>query len=222
MVDNENLEKLLSMARKLKALAERGVDGEKELAEEKYNEYIKKHNLHDSDINPEMNRRVFTVTDSDYQDVLLNVILSVNPFTKHSSTKNAIQCYLDHEDFTEVTQKFEYFSKMLRIEKELLMTAFLSKHKEFFEPDTHSKKKWRERRVENDAFEIKRQEEKIVKQEINRQKADKMLGADVTTKVMDSGDRLKIAAFNQDRAGQLMAILLDGRYVRSRTKIGKE
>jgi hypothetical protein len=160
--------------------------------------------------------------DSDYQDVLLNVILSVNPFTKHSSTKNAIQCYLDHEDFTEATQKFEYFSKMLRIEKELLMTAFLSKHREAFEPDTHSKKKWRERRVENDAFEIKRQEEKIVKQEINRQKADKMLGADVTTKVMDSGDRLKIAAFNQDRAGQLMAILLESKYVRSRTKIGKE
>jgi bisphosphoglycerate-independent phosphoglycerate mutase (AlkP superfamily) len=102
------------------------------------------------------------------------------------------------------------------------MTAFLSKHREAFEPDTHSKKKWRERRVENDAFEIKRQEEKIVKQEINRQKADKMLGADVTTKVMDSGDRLKIAAFNQDRAGQLMAILLESKYVRSRTKIGKE
>ena len=48
MVENENLEKLLSMARKLKALAERGVGGEKDSAEEKYNEYIKKHNLHDS------------------------------------------------------------------------------------------------------------------------------------------------------------------------------
>jgi hypothetical protein len=221
MKEQENLEKIMSRARKLKELATRGVEGEKESAIIAYNAFLSKHGLSDSDINPEMNRRVFVAKDAEYKDVLLNVILSVNPFAQHNDTFTAIECYLDQEDYNEVLKKYEYFSKLLRVEKELLMTAFLSKHKKFFEPDEKADKKWRERRVTNDAFNIKEQEAKIIKQEINRQKADDILGVDVTSRVLESGDRLKIAAFNQNRAGQLMDILLNAKYVRYRTQIGK-
>jgi len=221
MTEQEDLEKVMSMARKLKELSERGVDGEKEAAETKYKAYLIKHDLNDSDINPEMNKRIFVAKDSEYKDVLLNVILSINPYTRHNDTQTAIECYLDQEDYAEVVKKYEYFSKLLSVEKELLITAFLSKHKDFFEPDAQAKKKWRERRVENSALTIKEQEAKIIRQEMNRQKADTVLGVDVETKVIDSGDRLKVAAFNLDRAGRLMQILLDGKYVRYRTKIEK-
>lgn len=222
MSEEESLEKAMSKARKLKELYTRAdIEGEKQAAETAYKAHLKKHGLNDSDINPEMNRRVIETKDGDYKDVLLNVILSVNPYTKHNDTQTAIECYLDNEDYNEVLKKFDYFSKMLRVERELLITAFILKHANLFEPDEKAKKKWRERRVENDAFSIKKHESEIIKQEFNRQQAESTLGIDVTTRVIESGDRLKIAALNQDRTEQMKDILLNAKYVRSHTQIGK-
>lgn len=219
---DENLEKVMSMARKLKALAERGVDGEKTSAEEKYKEYLKEHNLTDSDINPDMNKRIIEALDSDYKDVLLNVILSVNPYTKHSDNTTSIECYLDNEDYTEVLKKYEYFSKLLRVEKELLITSFLKKHSQAFEPDAKANKKWRERRVENQALTTKNEEAKIIEKEYNRIQSDKALNVDVTLKVINSDDRLVVTAFNRDRISLMQDILLDSdsEYVRNHTRIG--
>ena len=214
----ENLEKIMAMARKLKALAERGDAGEKETAISKYLEYLKKHNLSDSDINPEMNRRLIEVADSDEKDVLLNVVLSVNPYTKHTDQKTGIECYLDKEDYDEVISKFEYFRKLLKVERELLITAFLTKHQPFFVPDEKAKKKWRERRVENDAFTVKKEEADAIKKEYNRLQAEETLGINVQAKVMESGDRLKVAAFNRNRVQEMIDILLKSDYQSSRTQ----
>jgi len=211
----ENLEKILSRARKLKELANRGVDGEKETAIATYNAYLKKYNLQDSDINTEMNKRVIPAKDRDYIDLLLNVILSVNPYAKHTDLNNSIECYLDNEDYTEVLQKYEYFSKMLQVEKELLISAFLLKHQDFFQPDEHSKTKWRERRVENDAFKIKDQETEIIREELKKMQTQK----NVADSVIQSGDRLKIAAFNINRTEEMMKILLNSKYIRSNKRI---
>lgn len=217
----ENLEKVMAIARKLKALAERGEGGEKTSAETKYKEYLKQHNLTDSDINPEMNKRIIEVLDGDHKDVLLNVILSVNPYTKHSDNTNNIECYLDTEDYNEVLKKYEYFSKLLRIEKELLISSFIKKHQHAFEPDEKAKKKWRERRVENQALTTKNVEAKIIEKEYNRLQSDKTLNIDVTSKVINSSDRLVVTAFNLDRISLMQDILLDSEYVRSHTRIGK-
>lgn len=208
------------MARKLKALAERGDAGEKESARTKYFEYLKKHDLSDSDISPDMHKRIIEAKD-DYKDVLLNVILSVNPYTRHSDGQTYIECFLDDEDFAEVLKKFDYFKKLLTVEKELLITAFLSKHADAFEPDSHALKKWRERRVENSALTTKKHEAEIIKQEYNRLQSEVAMNIDVTQKVVQSGDRLKIAAFNKDRSEQMIDILLESEYVRHRTRIGK-
>lgn len=222
MEEQENLEKIMSMARKLKALAERGDAGEKIAATKKYLDYLKKHNLSDSDINPDMNKRIIEVKDNDEKDVLLNVVLSVNPFTKHNDCKTHLECYLDQEDYEEVINKFAYFCKLLKMERELLITAFLSKHQPSFEPDERARKKWRERRVENDAFTVKKQEAQIIKEEFNRMESQKSLGIDVQTKVMESGDRLKVAAFNRSRTQEMIAILLNADYqsTKSQRRIG--
>lgn len=218
---NEDTEKIMAKARKLKEryTTNAQTGPEKEMARNIYEEYIKKHSLNDSDINPEMNKRVIEVKDGDYKDVLLNVILSVNPYTRHNDTQTSIECYLDHDDYTEVLKKYEYFSKMFRVERELLITAFLLKHANLFEPDHKAQKKWRERRVENDAFNVKKQEAQSIKQEFNRQQAEAALNIDVAAKVINSGDRFKIAAFNQDRTAQMQDILLDAEYVRAHTQI---
>lgn len=217
-MEQENLEKIMSMARKLKALAERGVGGEKDSATEKYLEYLKKHDLTDSDINPNMNKRIINVKNDYEKDVLLNVILSVNPYTKHSDCTTYIECYLDQEDYDEVVNKFAYFSKLLRTECELLITAFLTKHNHHFEPDERARKKWRERRVENDALTEKQREKEIINQEFNRMEALKTLGVNVQATVMESGDRLKIAAFNRNRKQELINILLNADYHSSRSQ----
>ena len=206
------------MARKLKALAERGVGGEKDSATEKYLEYLKKHNLSDSDINPEMNKRIIEVKDGEEKDVLLNVVLSVNPYTKHNDCTTYLECYLDEEDYNEVINKFAYFRNLLQIEKELLITAFLAKHHQSFEPDERAKKKWRERRVENQALSIKNIEADIINEEFNRIQSDISLGVDVQAKVMASGDRLKVAAFNKSRREQMVDILLDADYQSTRSQ----
>ena len=218
----ENLEKIIAKARLLKNLAERGEPGEKENAQGKYEEHLKRHNLNDADINPEMNKRIIEVLDADYKDVLLNVVLSVNPYTKHSDNTSYIECYLDHDDYTEVLKKYEYFSKLLRIEKELLITAFILKHSPAFEPDEKATKKWRERRVENNALTLKQTESEIIKKEYNRIQSDKALNVDVTAKIINSNDRLVITAFNQDRTEQMKELLLKSEYVRSHTRIGND
>ncbi len=78
----ENKEKLKSKARKLKALADRGNEGEKKNAERMYREFIEKHKLDESEIDPSINNRRFRVKNYDDLMILNNVILSVNPFTK--------------------------------------------------------------------------------------------------------------------------------------------
>ena len=220
---SEDLEKIMLKARKLKELFTRAdIEGEKQAAEAAYKSHLKKHNLNDSDINPEMNNRVIPAKDEEYRDVLLNVILSVNPYTKHSISTSAIQCYLDNEDYNEVLKKFDYFSKMLAVEKELLITAFLSKHSRHFEPDSRAKSKWRERRVENSSKLDAEADKREITQELNRLQAEAALNIDVTQKVINSGSRIKIAAFNKSRAHQMVDLLLDAEYARHRTRIGKE
>jgi len=221
MSEQEDLEKIMSKARKLKELYTRAdIEGEKDAAEAAYKSHLKKHGLYDADINPDMNKRFIDATDGEYKDVLLNVILSVNPFTRHSYVNTGIECFLDSEDYNEVIKKYDYFSKLLRVEKELLITSFLSKHKDYFEPDDKANKKWRERRVENDAFNVKKQEKEIIQQEFNRLQAEALLNTDAAKIIIMGGDRLKIAALNQDRVQQLKDILLDAEYVRSHTRIG--
>ena len=146
----------------------------------------------------------------------------VNPYTKHSDNTTSIECYLDNEDYTEVLKKYEYFSKLLRVEKELLITSFIRKHVSAFEPDEKAKKKWRERRVENQAFTTKNEEAKIIEKEYNRIQADKALNVDVTLKVINSDDRFVVTAFNKDRISLMQDILLDSEYVRNHTRIGNE
>jgi hypothetical protein len=148
--DNINIEKLKSRAKKLKALADRGIEGEKDTARRMYEDFIKKHNLEDNDEGT--NVRILKIKYADDMLILFNVILSVNPFSKPVYEKNYIRVELDKEDYTEVKCKYRHFVKLWRIEKELLTMSFFSKHNVHFAPDDYAKKKWREHNAMNQQY----------------------------------------------------------------------
>ena len=80
MTENEKKEKLRSKARKLKELAKRGEEAEQQTAIKKYNDFIKEHNLNDSEIDTNMYRREFLdVLDAEEKDIAITVLLSVAP-----------------------------------------------------------------------------------------------------------------------------------------------
>lgn len=143
-------EKHKSMARKLLELAKRGDAGERDSAKTKFDEHMAKHKLHLSDIDPSANMRRFRVKSDDDRMILANVILSVNPFTEIIKLASGLNVELDEEDFTEVKEKFKYFSRLFKIEKQMLNDSFFHKHRDYFQPDEHTRNKWREKHKINE------------------------------------------------------------------------
>jgi hypothetical protein len=138
-------EKAKAKARLLKALADRGIGGEKTSAENKLKEHLAKHKLTLGDIDSTFNDRYFKVRSQDDKTVLMNVILSVNPFTRVDDMKTSVVANLDEEDYQEVIRKFTHFAKLFRADKSVFTMAFFKKHEEFFQPDEFTRKKWREK-----------------------------------------------------------------------------
>ena len=145
-------EKAKAKARLLKALADGGFGGEKTSAENKLKEHLQKHNLTLGDIDSSLNDRCFKVRSQDDKTVLMNVILSVNPFTKIDDNKTTLVVNLDDEDYYEVVRKFTYFAKLFRSEKSIFTMAFFKKHEQFFQPDEFTRKKWREKHKLNEGL----------------------------------------------------------------------
>lgn len=213
---SEISEKKLSKARKLKKLAEGGIDGEKTSARSAYDAYIAKHGIKDSDVSPELNQRVLTAGAEDEKDLLLTIILSVNPYARYKQDKLTVSCDLDSDDFAEVTEKYDYFSKLWRIEKEMLVAAFFSKHKKYMMPNGYALHKWRDRKVENQAIQDHKSEMDQVNEEYFKIQSDlankkKTIG-DVLNNVIESNDRVKTMAFNANRAKSVEGYLLESNY----------
>ncbi len=143
MDDNNNIESLKAKGRRLNELAQRGIGGEKSNAKRMLDDFLRKHKLTIEQIDTSINDRSFTVDNEDDATILLTTILSVNPYSKPVSGKKFVTANLDNEDYIEVKNKFKYFTKLFRVERELLRMAFFGKHEKFFKPD-HSKEKFRD------------------------------------------------------------------------------
>ena len=57
--ESVSYKKLISKAKKLKALAERGVVNERESAQNFYNEFVEKHDIREEEIDPKHHNRTF-------------------------------------------------------------------------------------------------------------------------------------------------------------------
>ncbi len=150
----DNKEKAKYKARLLKALADKGVGGEKTNAEKKLTEHLAKHGLSLSDIGSAVNLRRFRTRSEENKTLLINTILSVNPFTKVSHHGGGVVADLDDEDFAEIKEKYKYFVKLYNQDKQIYMMAFFHVHKEAFQPDEYTRKKWREKYTVNEDLQI--------------------------------------------------------------------
>lgn len=133
------------MARKLYELAQKGIGGEKDAAQKKFEEHLKKYKIHISEIDSSKNMRNFRVKSDDDRFILGNVILSVNPYAELIKLTTIIKVSLDEEDFIEVVNRFKYFARLYKTEREMLQMSFMHKHKDFFQPDEYTRNKWREK-----------------------------------------------------------------------------
>lgn len=223
MTDNEKKEKLRSKARKLKELAKRGEEGEKETAIKKYNDFIKEHNLNDSEIDTNMYRREFLdVLDAEEKDIAITVLLSVNPYAKYNTLAKSISAELDDEDFIEAKDKIDYFIKLWRIEKNALRTAFAIRHNNFFKPDSDAMNKWRERKVEPITKDENKNEFGDINKKVEQIRQDFEKDAEkVIKEVFNSNDDSIRTAFNIDRSLLMSDILLLANYVKTKRRVEK-
>lgn len=158
---NGGYTKLIDKARKLKALAERGKDGEMESAKRFYEEFLHKNNISEQEIDSEYFKRTFNLADSEYGILLSHIVMSVNPFCLiKKDEENKFVVSLDDEDYIEVEHKFRVFHNafkedekiMLRRyvgrddyenEKFVFLSGFISFHQNHFVPDVYSVSKQR-------------------------------------------------------------------------------
>ena len=132
---------LIEKAKKLKALADRGIEGEKSSAENFYKEFMEKHSLSESEFDDKKFHRNIKILNMDYEILLSHVILAVNPFVKMDKKKYVYKVVLDDEDYKEVITRTRFFYKAFVKEKQLLMAAFMERFKDGFIPDEKSVKK---------------------------------------------------------------------------------
>lgn len=169
--DNQNKRaKHIATARKLYELAQKGYEGEKEAAKVKFEEHIKKYKIHISEIDTSKNMRKFRVKSDDDRFILANVILSINPYAELIKLEKFINVSLDEEDFTEVVNRFKYFARLYKVERQMLEMSFMHKHKDFFQPDEYTRNKWRERTKINE--DLQSAQIKVEKIENKLSKAD--------------------------------------------------
>jgi len=129
-----NREKIIKTAKKLKALADRGVGGEKESARKKLDALLKEHGLEESQLVDGL--RVFERTTLNEGSVFLDhIIKSVNPDAKinvkQNKTQLLVEVVLTDIEYKTVRQRYKFLWRAYNRERKLLFSAFLNKHHDY-------------------------------------------------------------------------------------------
>jgi hypothetical protein len=219
---SEGKEKILSKARKLKALAVGGDSGEKDNAERMYQEYIKLHNINDCEINSDMSVRYFTdIVNDNERDIVCTVLYSINPFSKPSyNAVFDVTVDLDEEDYVEAKEKVSYFITLWRLEVNALKSAFSLRHKDFLRPDAYAMDKWRENKTKGEDN-VEDKVQNLIKLS-NKIKIDLEKNQEaVINEIFNTKDQDYMTAFNIDRSVAMSELLLLANYIRANKKINE-
>ena len=129
-----NDDKLIEKLKKLQALAERGVGGEKDTAQKKLDKLLASSGLTLESLNNETPQYyLFSYQNKFKQRLLVQVIYKVlgaaEPisFYKSKNTRNKIGIYCTPAQKLEIELDFEFYSEILDDEFEIFMTAFIQK-----------------------------------------------------------------------------------------------
>ena len=129
------MSKHIELARKLKALAEKGVGGEKANAERMLSEFLQRHDLSEQDLEDEVVNRYFLNMTDDTGKLWIQVIRRVNRsipiYGKYTAkiikelrlTGNyMIKCTV--AEYVEIEVMYETYSRLLKKEYEVFFRAF--------------------------------------------------------------------------------------------------
>lgn len=126
-------DKLKERLSKLKNLAERGVGGEKQTAEHKFNQLLKANGLSEDDlVEDSVHYFLFSYKYPYRMKLLSQVIYKVlgkEGFVPYHSpgTRNRIGIYCTSAQKLEIDLEFEFYSNLFDSELSVLMSAFISK-----------------------------------------------------------------------------------------------
>ncbi len=127
-----NRNKIIELAKKIKALAEKGKDGERNAAKEKLNRICEKYNISESELSTseETNNYYIVIKDANERELLINVccmILDVPGF-KWKEKNNCICIRISQPQHENISSAFEYYRDMYNDYKRYLMQGIISRH----------------------------------------------------------------------------------------------
>jgi len=136
-------EKIISLGRKLLALAERGVDGEKENAQRVLKSYMEKYGLELKDIEPKTrSRRIVTNVTLDIKQMFINFVASIvgkDYDVRKCKGKGYWALEMNDDEWSQFEEQWPVYRKALKAElkkkqkehekmMKLVVNAFISKH----------------------------------------------------------------------------------------------
>lgn len=127
----------INLAKKLKALADRGIGGEKDNARRMLEKFMLENGISDSDLesttekhfrfklpkNPKLSNKLF------YQIVW--ALVGLDKLYERKSDRSAIYVLCTSDQAIEIEAQFGFFNRLLNKEMDLFYTAFLHKHSIF-------------------------------------------------------------------------------------------
>lgn len=131
MTQTPDLDKIKQTLIKVKELAERGEDGEKQVAQNKLKTLLDKYGIDISEIEFEkpIERNIKHHKDSDSRTILVQVIASVRKtgifITKN---KHLAHAELTYDEYIEVLEKYKYFWGLYKKQKHIFQQAFITRN----------------------------------------------------------------------------------------------
>lgn len=146
-----NQDNILLLAKKLKELAERGIGGEKQNAEEKLKTIMRKYKLTPEMLDANLTTERAIECPKEDRLMVIQIISSVigkNRLTSATQTKKAIgkKHYLFVElnelEYIEIREKIGFYIPKLKTDMELFRLAFIEKNELYNKPDDSSPHKF--------------------------------------------------------------------------------
>ena len=127
-----NRNKIIELAKKIKALAEKGKGGERNAAKEKLERICQKYNISESELSTsdETKNYYIVINDSNERELLINVccmILDVPGF-KWKEKNNCICINITQPEYENINNAFEYYRDMYNDYKRYLMQGIISRN----------------------------------------------------------------------------------------------
>jgi hypothetical protein len=127
-----NRNKIIELAKKIKALAEKGKGGERNAAKEKLEKICEKYNISENEISISEERKNYyiIINDSNERELLINVscmILDVPGF-KWKEKNNCICIHITQSEYDNITSAFEYYRDMYNDYKRYLIQGIISRN----------------------------------------------------------------------------------------------